>query len=162
MKLPSFRYLLTALLAVGLLSACDANKTSEMHSGTQQDDYVDEPLSEAALPYKTYHEKSNAYVGLLTQKNYGAIFEELTPSIQPTVTPDAIKGIYDQILTTYGAPLEKKQMQWWFITGTEKGIPIILSRKLVKHEKGMVAYDFTFSRDDKDMKLAGFFIRESK
>ena len=109
-----------------------------------------------------YHAKSNAYVGLLTQKDYGSIFAELDPSIQPTVTPEAIKGIYDEILTTYGAPLETKQMQWWFITGTEKGIPIILSRKLVKHEKGLLAYDFTFAAEDKDMRLVGFYIRSSK
>lgn len=154
--------LLTALMALCLLTACDLNQSSELRSGSKEDAYVDEPLAAEVMQYKTYHEKSNAYVGLLTQKNYGAIYEELAPTIQPTVTPDAIKGIYDDILKTYGAPLEQKQMQWWFITGQEKGIPIVLSRKLVKHEKGMLAYDFTFSPEDKDMKLVGFYIRSSK
>jgi hypothetical protein len=162
MKVSSLRFLLTSLLALLLLSACDLNTNTEIRSGTKEDAYVDEPLSEDALQYQIYHAKSNAYVGLLSQKNYSAIYEELSPSIQPTVTPDAIKGIYDQIITTFGAPLETKQMQWWFIRTTEKNIPIILSRKLVKHEKGLLAYDFTFAADDKDMKLVGFYIRENK
>lgn len=162
MKISSLKFLLTSLLAVTLLSACDASPVKQARSGNKDDAYIEEPLSESERQYQLHHAKSNAYVGLLSQKDYGAIYEEFSPAIKSSVPPESIKSIYDVILASYGAPVETKQMQWWFITATEKGIPIIISRKLVKHEKAMLEYDFTFSPDDKDAKLIGFFIRERK
>ncbi len=162
MKITSFKYLLTSLLAVFLLTACDASSVSQARSGNKDDAYIEEPLAEGSVQYQLHLAKSNAYVGLLTQKDYGSIYEEFAPAVKSSVPPDAIKSIYDQILTAHGAPLETKQQQWWFITGKEKGTPILISRKLVKHEKGMLEYDFTFSPDDPDKKLIGFFIREHK
>ncbi len=151
-----------ALLVISVfLCACEVKFEANNRSGTVEDDYVAEPLSDMSRKYEHALQISNTFIGRLKSGELDSIYEKLFSSeLRGLVSREDFQKMADQIYTAKGKIVRFKKMQWGFISGTENGRNFIGSVKIVEHENGMMKYLVVFDDDNKFDKIVGFRFKE--
>ena len=148
---------------LALLWSCGGKFTSfsTHRSGPISDDYVEEPLSDKATRYAHALEVSNAILQKLQTHDSHAVYVERVDSLMKSDVPEAtFAGWIKTIDERFGALKSFKPMQWGFKVWSENGRDLVISTKLVEHERGMVRYHFLFADDGKYETLIGFYMYE--
>ena len=152
--------LIASIMSVALLlssSGCDSEVVIANRSGTVNDDYVEEPISERSRKYENALLVSNAVLDKVRGAEYQTIYRELfDPRLKSILDEPKFSGMMKQIETHFGPIKRYKPMQWGFVPRKEGGENLVYSVKIVEHEKGMMRYLFVFADDGKYQKLLGF------
>lgn len=144
-------------ILVPLLLACDANLTFSNRSGTLDDDYVAEPLSEHSQKYATALETSNALIRSVAAGRYAEVYDQLTdPMFKQRATKDDFVSLLKNVEATAGEIVAFKELQWGFFTGTEEGEELLYSTKIVEHRNLTMKYLIVFMADSNYERISGF------
>jgi hypothetical protein len=150
----------TCLFLLALVAGCDGGVVIANRSGTVNDDYVEEPISNRSKRYENALLVSNAVIDKLRSAEYHAIHQEFfDPQFQATLDEPKFIAMMKQVELHLGPIKRYKPMQWGFVPRQEAGKNILYSTKIVEHEKGMMNYFFVFTDDGKYQKLAGIHAR---
>lgn len=150
---------------VAMVASCGGSmQVSSAHrSGTVGDDYVEEPLSAKAMRYEHALEVSNAILERLQARDIHAVYVERVDPLMKADVPEAtFEGLFQTIEGRFGAQKSFKPMQWGFKVWSQGGKDLVISTKLVEHERGMVRYHFLFADDGKYEMLLAFYMYERK
>lgn len=149
------------LLTGALLCACEVKFDANNRSGTLDDDYVAEPLSDMSRKYEHALQISNTFIDRIESDELDSIYEKLFSSeLRSLISRNDFQNMVGQIYKAKGKIIRFKKMQWGFISGTENGRDFIGSVKIVEHENGMMKYLVVFEDDDKFDKIIGFRFKE--
>ena len=151
-----------ALLGLSIaLNACEVKFDANIRSGTIDDDYVAEPLSDMSRKYEHALQTSNAFINRMKSGDQDSIYENLFSSdLRNIVSQQDFQKVIRQIHNEKGKIVRYKEMQWGFISGKEEGRNFIGSVKIVEHEKGMMKYLIVFDDDNKFDEIVGFRFKE--
>lgn len=149
------------LVVMITLPGCDFSGSISTRSGTLEDDYIEEPLATSVEQYRTALLTSNNILHLMSQGKFNDIhriyFSELMKS---QMTRAQFRDFMQQIRNSAGPPLRYKEMQWNFFSGSDQGIDLLYSVKIVEHERDKVKYLFIFDKDRPYINLVGFAAKE--
>lgn len=157
----SFRLLLIAVM-VSVLFGCEAETYTEMKSGDFDNAYTEEPLSDRSRRYANALDTSNHMVEKIRDGDYKDLYDNyLTDYAKSAISSGQFAKNLQDMKTVQGQLKEYKPSQWWFLAKISKGRPVLISNKLVMHEKQMVLYQFVFFDDGKYEKVVGLNFKVS-
>lgn len=137
--------------------------TVHIHSGTTEDPYVEEPLVSAVKKYETALQTSNNVLELLQNGDYQTMYDVYASDLFKSISSaDDVFKYHANYLSGFGAIKAFKPMQWDFKTESAHGRKMLVSRKIVEHERGMFVYVLSFLRDTDYDKIVGFSITTFK
>jgi hypothetical protein len=146
-----------------LLAACRFEVSSSVHSGTVKDANVEEPLTEGARKYERALEVSNQVLDRIAARDYERIYREnLDPSFRAQLDHETFTRMMQQLESNAGPILTYKRMQWAFDRGSDQGIDLLASTKIVRHQKGWLTYRFVFRDDGNYASLVGLHYASPK
>ena len=155
----SFQILFLSICCLFFTVACDLKVTSANRSGTLDDDYVEEPLSESSKSYAQILNTSNDIIELIRTKDYDKIHSlHVEDRMKDILSTDKLSEAFDGAYGAMGAWVEYKPQQWGFLPTNENGVDYIVSYKIVMHENGRLDYAFAFEKDGTHTKFVGFKI----
>lgn len=145
------------LTLIAFLSACDASSTISVRSGTVDNAYVSEPLSERAIQFENALAVSNEMIEGMKFGDLKSIYNSRFDSLLASqVTYDDFVLMLSPITEKLGKMVAYKPMQWDFTTGKGEGVNLLYSAKIVEYEQGLVKYIFVFDSDGDYSKIIGF------
>lgn len=148
------------LIAIIFLCACEVNFDANNRSGTLEDDYVEEPLSNMSQKYGYALQTSNALIERMKSNDLDFIYEKLfSDELRALISREEFQKMINKIHNAKGNIVRFKKMQWGFIPGTANGRSLIRSVKIVEHENGMVKYLVVFDENKLD-KIVGMHFKE--
>ena len=152
--------LLLMLAFVLFIGSCDVNTTSAKRSGTVNDDYISEPLSNEVKKYSAVLNTSNQLIELIKAEKYKVIYDlYVDDSIKSVITKELFEKVYVDAVEAMGNIVEYKEMQWGFLPASDEKYNYIYSYKIVIHEKGRIDYSFAFIDNGNYKKIMGFAIK---
>jgi len=155
------RSLALASLLLLALAGCEVRFATGHRSGTVNDDYVGEPLTDDVKKYEGALDVCNEFVRRLKKGEYEAIHAQLcAPSLQKSAGTKGIERIDQDAVSRLGAMKSYKPLQWGFATKVEAGRKFLCSVKIVEYERGKIRFNFVFDDDGKYDKLIGIHTRE--
>ena len=135
-------------------SGCDFKvkpANSFVRSGTVQEDDVEEPLSDDEKQYEKALTTSNEIIDAFINDNLSDFYNKYTSVIlQNKIHEDDFSKIYASVIEKTGPINSYKKMQWWFEQGEDHGTKIIISKKIVHHEKQVLFYNIVFKHGEYD------------
>lgn len=153
----------TLLLLAPLLGGCGDGLPKAQRSGTETDDYVEEPLREEVKGYESALRVSNSVLELIQKGDTKAVYEQyIDPRLQQKATAEQFAAPIRLTFEKFGPVKQWKPMQWGFAHAEGKGMKILYSTKIVEHERGTLRYHFQFEEDGKYAKLTGIGVNERK
>ncbi len=151
------------VILVMIITGCDASLVTGNRSGSVDDDYIEEPIGQFSLQYENALATSNEIVDLLIQKNYKKIHTEYVhQEAKDILSEDVLADLQAKLSSKVGEIKKYKKMQWGFLPATEKGKKLLVSFKIVEHDKLMFNYAFVFEDDGKYKRIVGLQINERK
>ena len=130
-----------ALLVATIAAGCTCSPNATRRSGTLDEPYVEEPLTEVVLDKASILETSNTVVSAIASGDRDAAYAYMHPK---GVERDKFDTMLDFIQSAHGSILDFRPMQWWFIEdGTQ-----VLSVKLLVFEHGCGAVRMMFLPED--------------
>jgi len=149
------------LLCVSLfLVGCDLSFGTSVRSGTTEDDYVEEPLSDGVKKFEQALITSNAVLELISKSKHQEIFANyFSDDSKSNFARSDLTTLLNQLDQGAGKLVDFKKLQWGFFNGKEKGIDYLYSVKIAEHEKTMIRYLFVFEKDKPYTHLAGLFMK---
>ncbi len=156
-----FVYTIILLSSIATLGACEVNFGVNNRSGTLEDDYVAEPLSDMSRKHENALRISNKFIERMKAGELDSIYEHLfAESLRKLITQQDFKKLINQIHQEKGKVVKYKKMQWGFISGQEAGENFLASTKIVEHRKDMMKYLIVFRDDGKFSEIIGFRYKE--
>ena len=148
------------IILIFTLSGCDFKLKAGVRSGTLDDDYIEEPISNFAVQYKNALTTSNFLLENITQNNYSHIQKNyIHKDASGILTSKAIEEVILKTIKSAGPIINYKKMQWGFVPITENKNDYLLSFKIVEHKKGKLNYKFVFKNDGEYEKIIGIYIK---
>lgn len=143
-----------------LLVGCDVSLNFSNRSGTLEDDYVAEPLSDNSLKYERALEISNNIIQLIKDIKYQAAYNKyFSNALKAQISADVFVDHMNRVQSTAGVLTDFKPMQWGFFTGKDKGMHLLYSVKIAKHKQSMMKYLFVFNHDGDFGEIVGFNVK---
>jgi hypothetical protein len=131
--------------AVSLVPGCDIQTTVSARSGTLKDDYVEEPLAENTRKYAAALDTSNKLLELFSEENYETLYDDYgTNEFKASTSRQQLEAFHSGITEKLGPITGYKPMQWDFESSQVVEKPVIVSTKIVQHQKGKLKYRFVF------------------
>lgn len=156
-----FIYTIILFSSIAILGACEVNLGVNNRSGSLEDDYVAEPLSDMSQKHENALRISNKFIEKMRAGELDSIYEQLfAESLRKLITQQDFKNLINQIHQAKGKIVKYKKMQWGFISGQENGENFLASTKIVEHNKGMMKYLIVFRNDGKYNEIIGFRYKE--
>jgi len=156
-----FVYSIILFFSIATLSACEVELGVNNRSGTLEDDYIAESLSDMSRKHEDALRISNKFIERMKAGELDSIYEQLfAESLKKLISQEDFKNLINQIHQAKGKILKYKKMQWGFISGQENGETFLASTKIVEHQKGMMKYLFVFQNDGKYSEIIGFRYKE--
>lgn len=153
----------TALLIVFtlLLYGCDSPFSISYRSGSLDDDYIAEPLSDRSAKYEKALNISNQFIERSSTQDYNGIYDELfADSLANQVSKESYLAMMAGVEKTFGQIVHYKPLQWGFFSCSDNDQSYLCSVKIVEHEKGMAKYLFIFVDDGEYKKLSGLKVKK--
>lgn len=153
---PMLVLLWITLLTLGY--ACQVSPiVTEVRSGTVHNDDVEEPLSDLAKEYAPALDKSNQILDKVEQGRYAEIYQDsFAPSLKKEIDEATFLEWLENIEAQLGPMQGYKPLQWSFQLGTDQGVELVSSQKIVRYQKGQVYFRFVFDRGSQYRELIGF------
>lgn len=148
------------ILAIISLVGCGISVNVSARSGSNSDDYVEEPLSERVIEYSNALETANFFLDSIISKNYSNTYELLDESLTKNNSQENFKALITKDDEVLGEIKEYLKNQWAFNNATFDGKKYLQLTKIVKYEKYTFSYIFTFPYNSSYKKLAGFTFKE--
>jgi hypothetical protein len=158
MSMPSAARLAAAsfLLLAPFLGSCSEKPPMGLRSGTPDDDYVEQPLSDEAKGFEQALNLSNRALELIKAGDAKGVYEQLLdPRLQAKATAEQFAAPIEGNLKTLGPIKQYKPQQWGFAQVQDGPLNAIYCTKLVEHERAIWRYHFKFANDGKFEKLIG-------
>jgi len=145
-------------LALAFVCGCEANLHGTHNSSQGDNDYFEEPISGFSKKYSAALETSNKFVELLSEGRLIDAHSLFDPRLQEAVSEEQLQSLYDtQVLEHFGSIVEYKPMQWGF-SRYSKLENIVVSTKIVIHEKTGAFYVLNFEDNGIYDRIIGFSI----
>ncbi len=125
-------------------------------SGSADEPYQESPLGENVQEYAPLLELSNALVQQVINGDYGKMYDQhFSPRLKEEMSREWLVGRLSE-LTAFAGPARKyKPKQWRFSLRKHQGRRILLSTKIVEHQRTKIVYQLTvFPKDLK--RIVGF------
>jgi hypothetical protein len=143
------------------LFSCDARMHISEQSGSADDDYVEEPLSNRSKKYENALNVSNDVLDKIISQDYDSIYDDIfDPQLKTELDKQEFLTLMTGIIEAFGNVKTYKKSQWGFFTGEENGQQLLYSKKIVECENSMVKFLFVFNNDGKYQKIVGLHARE--
>ena len=136
-----FRSAAFGLLALVTAAGCTCNPVTTRRSGTVDEPYVGEPLSDEVADRAAFLETSNEVLAALSTGDLDAAFSRMDPR---RIERERFDGMVRSIVAAHGRIVEFLPEQWWFVDDGKQ----LLSVKLVIFERGCGAARMMFERDN--------------
>jgi hypothetical protein len=147
-------------IVIFALVGCGISVNVSSRSGSNSDDYVEEPLSERVIEYSNALETANYFLDSIISNNYSDTYELLDESLTINNSQENFQALLTKDDEVLGEIKEYLKNQWAFNNATFDGKKYLQLTKIVKYEKYTFSYIFTFPYDSKYKKLAGFTFKE--
>jgi hypothetical protein len=139
--------------------AADNSNAIIFRSGTIDNDDIDEPLNAEVSKYSGILAISNEIMDLIFDSKYKEIhanyFDDELKNLFPI---NSLISFHEEIKNKFGKLVSYKKQQWYFVLFKEDGKDILLSVKIVHHEKAIIYYRFAFHINNLE-KIGGFQIQ---
>ena len=129
--------ILIGLLWTTMATGCTCSPTSTSRSGTLDEPYVEQPLSEGVADKAPFLETSNAVVSAIAVGDRDAAYAWMHPK---GVERDKFDTMLDFLQSAHGSIVDFRPMQWWFIEDKTQ----LLSVKLLVFDHGCGAVRMMF------------------
>ena len=141
-----------------LFSGCSSEITYKERSGTELDDYLEEPLTDSAAVYKEALDSSNDFLDLVLSGDVEAAHNKyIDDGLKKVVKVDDIKDLFYPGNDDFVGDVKGyKKSQWVFFLEHRPGGDRLHSVKIVEHEHRMKKYDFVFDVKEGLNRLVGF------
>jgi len=146
---------ITVILA--LISGCDVGVYGTHNSSQGDNDYFEEPISGSSKKYAPALETSNRFIESFAGGQLETALEILDPRLQEAISVEGFEEMHQKILDDFGPMVEFKPMQWGFSRNSQLE-NIVVSVKIVIHDKGQTFYILNFADDDSYQRIIGFKI----
>lgn len=156
------KYMKSILLILILvaLSSCDISTEYSRRSGDLENDYVEEPLSEAVVKYAETVETANLFIEAIKNADYLNAYQLCDKNIQNQLSESEFAKLLTKDEAVIGKINEFKKNQWSFDFETKDKVAWVNLTKIVKHEKLAMHYTFIFVEGGNYSKILGFSFRE--
>ena len=149
------RLLILVIALLALLPGC--RMETKVHSGDVDNPYIEEPLSAPAEKFQGALDTSNKFIDNINTQPHELYEEFVSPQFKDILPEDKFVKLFTLTETSFGPFKQYKKMQWFFEEREEKGIPILVSGKIVQREKGYLMYSLTFCNGDFN-KICGLYV----
>jgi hypothetical protein len=152
-----------SLLLCASSIGCNVHFDVSHRSGSVDDDYVGEPLTDDVRKYEHALEVSNDFLRRFRKDEYEAIDAELcSREFHELCGAEGLADIGAKAKEHYGTMLRYKPQQWGFASSTRDGRRLLCSTKIIECERTKVRCNFVFADDGKYEKLLGVHFSEWK
>jgi len=157
MLAPARSLLLCACLSLlGASGGCEFHVSKSHRSGSVDDEYVGEPLTDDVKRYEHALEVSNRFVVALKAEQFDTIREELCgKDLSKELGGLGLQKLVGTVVENYGPLLRYIPQQWGFTTGVQNGQRLLYSSKIVECERDKVRFVLVFHDDGKYERFEG-------
>ena len=147
------------LLFTLMLTGCSGEVTYSEKSGTESDDYIEEPLTETASIYSEALETSNHFLDLVIAGESGLAHKlYINDGLKSVLEADDIKRLFYPDNPDFTGNIKSyKRYQWSFFIEQRSSGDRLHSVKIVEHDKRMKKYDFVFEVNKGFKSIVGFY-----
>ena len=145
---------LVILISVFLVG-CESEYRISNNSSQGDNDYFEEPISDRSEKYSQALNVSNQFVERFVNGELEAVHELMDPRLREKAPIETLQEMRETVVSNFGRMVEFKPMQWGFATHSSFE-NVVISVKIVIHEKSEAFYVLKFEDDGRYSRIIGF------
>jgi len=141
--------------------SCTIDTSLKVRSGTIENDYVSEPLSDEVIKFEPALKTSNEIVEHIKAGSYQLIYEKyFSERLKVNISIENYLSLMNKLESRVGEVKEYKELQWHFFQHSINSNAYLSSVKIVEYENSEMNFLFDFKLDSDYKEIHGIKLKK--